>query len=123
MPTAALTTRELIEQYIETLCSEPKTDALMDRFIADPHLKQHIREAEAAFPGYTLETHQLITEGDIAALRATIHGTHLGTFAGVPATGRVIKAPVMLFYRVADGRIAQFWMQLDIPTIMAQITG
>ena len=114
--------RQLIESYVSTLCAQPKTDEVVDRFVSDPMLKEHIRQAEKAFPGYVLTPEQIIVEGDTAAMRAIMRGTHRGEFAGMPATGREVTAGVMLFYRVADGRIAEHWMQLDTMAIMSQLT-
>ena len=121
-PAQAVDNRKFITNYIETLCAEPKTDAVMDRFISDPNLKQHIRLAEAAFPGYIVDPHQIIAEGDTVAVRATMRGTHRGAFAGIAPTGKQVAAGIMLFYRVADNRIAEFWMQLDMTNLIAQLT-
>ncbi len=121
-PAQAEENKKFITGYIETLCAEPKTEAVLDRFISDPNLKQHIRRAEAAFPGYIVDPHQIIAEGDTVAVRATMRGTHRGTFAGIPPTGKQVAAGLMLFYRIADKRIAEFWMQLDTTNLMAQLT-
>ncbi len=114
-------TRELLADYFRALSSQPKTETLMDQFITDNTLKEHIRQTEAAFPHYSLTVDQMITEGDTAALRATFHGTHRGPFHGIPATGKTVSAEVMLFYRVRDGRIAQHWMQMDGHALMQQL--
>lgn len=122
MPTEqATSSKQLIQDYFAELSGKPKTDALNHRYITDPHLKQHIQQFEAAFPSYQLIAEQMVAEGDTVAVRATFRGTHRGNFAGVPATGRDVSTPVMLFYRVADDRIAQFWMQADVPNLMAQL--
>ncbi|WP_396272744.1 ester cyclase [Granulicella arctica] len=63
----------------------------------------------------------MISEGDTVALRGTFHGTHLGPFAGIPATGKQVSAPVMLFYNVENGRINKHWMVLDTMTLFGQL--
>lgn len=122
MPAQTIDSKNLIKEYLETLGSQPKTEALMDQYISDPRLKEHIRQTEAAFPGYTLETHQTVAEADTVALRATFRGTHRGSFFGISPTGKEVAAEVMLFYRIADGRIAEHWMQLDTATLRTQLT-
>jgi predicted ester cyclase len=47
---------------------------------------------------------------------------HQGGFAGVPPTGRQVKLEAMVFYRVTDGRIAKFWLQMDSKALMDQLT-
>ncbi len=120
-PALHLSNRQFIEEYFHALTSQPKTEALMDRYIADPLLKEHIRQAEAAFPGYRLDADQIIAEGDSVAVRATMRGTHGGPFAGIAPTGKPVSASLMLFYRIADGRIAQHWMHLDTGALLAQL--
>lgn len=122
MPATAIDNKQFIRDYFADLCSQPKTEAVIDRWVSDPHLKQHILEAEAAFPGYVLSIDDLVAENDTVALRSTMTATHKGTFAGIPATGKHITTGVMLFYRIEQAKIAQFWMQLDVPTLMAQLT-
>ena len=58
----------------------------------------------------------------MVAVRSVFMGTHQGEFAGIPPTGRSVQAGVMLFYRITDGKIDAFWMQLDVPALMAQLT-
>jgi predicted ester cyclase len=94
----------------------------MDRFISDASLKEHIRQAEAAFPGYEITAHQVVAEGDLVAVRGTVHGVHKGSFAGIPPTGRDITADLMIFYRIHDGRIAEHWLQWDVKAVIDQLT-
>ncbi len=61
--------------------------------------------------------------GDSAVLEAVFAGTHAGEFAGVPATGRTVRLPYTVVYRVADGRIAELRAYVSIAALRAQITG
>jgi predicted ester cyclase len=54
-------------------------------------------------------------------MRGTFHGRHSGPFAGIPATGHVVSAPLMIFYRIANGRIADHWLQFDGAAVVAQL--
>ena len=121
MKAAAIGSKRLIEEYIENLSSKPKTEELLDRYVDDPALKEHIRQAEAAFPGYNIDVDEMVAEGDVVAIRGTLQGVHKGAFAGVPSTeGR--KQEAMVFYCVSDGRIAKFWLQMDSKALMDQLT-
>jgi len=44
--------------------------------------------------------------------RLTGTGTHTGTFRGIPAAGRCIRAQELVIYRLADNRIAEAWGDL-----------
>ena len=122
MKAAAIGNKQLIEEYIENLSSKPKTEELLDRYVDDPALKEHIRQTEAAFPGYSIDVEEMVAEGDVVAIRGTLQGVHKCEFAGVPPTGRQVKLEAMVFYRVSDGRIAKFWLQMDSKALMDQLT-
>jgi predicted ester cyclase len=66
-----------------------------------------------AFNGYTegfsdvqIVLHELLAEGDKVAAWFTLHATHLGTYAGVPATGKRIEWHIVDLYTMVNGRIA-----------------
>jgi predicted ester cyclase len=121
MTTTVATTKEFMQEYLHALCGKQKDALLIDKYVSDPTLKQHILDVEAAFPGYDLEVHELVVEGDLAAANMTFRGLHKGAFAGIAPTGKAVATGVMVFYRVENGKIKQFWMQLDAPSLMAQL--
>jgi predicted ester cyclase len=123
MKALAMESKELMTEYFRDLSGKPKTEELLDRYISDPALKEHIREVEAAFPEYTLEVQEMITEGDMVAVRGTVRGMHKGVYAGIPPTGRQLNLEVMVFYRISDGRISKYWLQTDSKVLMDQLTG
>src|SRR5262245_49140850 len=97
--------KQFIGRYLQALSGQRKTPELVARFVAAPRLAAHIRDAEAAFPEYELVADEVMAERDLVAMRGTFQGVHGGPFAGIPATGRSISAPLMIIYRIADGRI------------------
>ena len=69
MKASIMESKELITEYFRDLSGKPKTEELLDRYISDPALKEHIREFEPAFPEYTLEAQEMVSEGDLVAVR------------------------------------------------------
>lgn len=122
MTMIAVDNLQVIREYLGALSGQAKTEAIISRFVTDPALKEHIRQAEAAFPLYRIDVAQLIGEGDTVALRGMFRGVQKGEFAGVPATGRTVSADLMLFYRLEDAKIVEHWMVLDTAALMAQLT-
>ena len=53
--------------------------------------------------------------------RFDAEGTHNGEFFGVPATGKPVKISGINIMRIADGKIAEHWVQYDIMGMMQQI--
>jgi predicted ester cyclase len=122
MDTVAVDNKQLIREYLDALSGHPKTEELLERFISDPALKEHIRQAEAAFPEYEVLPVQMVAEGDTVALRCTFRGIHKGDFAGIAPTGKQAAIDFMIFYRLSDGMIVEHWMQLDFRAVMDQLT-
>lgn len=75
----------------------------------------------AAFPDARVETHEMITEGDILAMRFTMHATHLGPFQGIPPTGRTITLPGITLLRFANGQCVERWSQADFLGLLIQL--
>ncbi|MCY1138096.1 ester cyclase [Actinoplanes sp. Pm04-4] len=78
----------------------------------------------AFFAGMTDLRHpldELIAEGDLVALRCRYEGTHDGELLGVPPTGNRVSAVGIGVMRIADGKIAEFWVSPDRATILQQI--
>ncbi len=122
MSPIAIDSRQLVQEYLNALSGQPKTEELMDRYISDPALKEHIRMAEAAFPEYEVIANQMVAEANLVAARCTFHGVHKGPFAGIQPTGRAVSIEFTIFYRIADGRIAEHWMQMDSSGLIGQLT-
>jgi predicted ester cyclase len=121
MNSVAIDNKQFIEEYYNALSGQPKTEKLLDRYISDPGLKEHIREAEAAFPSYEITPNLIVAEGDLVAAQCTFRGVHKGEFAGIEATGKEVSAGVMIFYRIKEGRIAEHWLLLDTCGVIEQL--
>ena len=114
-------TREFIERYMAALSGSDKSPELVAQYVTDESLIRHIEDFERSFPGYDLELEETVAEGDMVALRAVFSGVHQDEFQGIPATSREVNLPVMLMYRIANGKIAQFWMSADSLSLLQQL--
>jgi predicted ester cyclase len=54
-------------------------------------------------------------------VRFTFRGTHHGDFMGIPPTGRTVAVPGLIVYRIANGKIAEHWIQMDNMALMQQL--
>ena len=114
--------KQLIGRYLQALSGQDKTSAVVDKFVSDAALAEHIRQVEAAFPRYELTADTMVAESNLVAMRGTFQGVHRGEFAGIAATGRPVSAGLMIIYRLEDNRIAEHWLQFDTPALMAQLS-
>ena len=60
-----------------------------------------------------VEVLDLLAENDRVMVRYIERGTHTGDLMGLPPTGRSYEKHGFALYRVADGRLAECWLQED----------
>ena len=113
--------REFMARYADALNGKPKPASVIDQYVADEELKEHIELFEAAFPSYEIQVEDVIAEGDKVVLRATLHGSHENDFMGVPASGKQVTATGIIIYRIEDRKIVQHWMNFDTLGLMQQL--
>jgi len=70
-------------------------------------------------PHFTVE--DVISEGDRVVVRWTNAGTHIGEFAGVPATGRTFTIAGIDIYRVEGDMLAEHWHVVDQLAMLGQL--
>ena len=95
-------------------------DQLMAPELAE-EFKQNIAEIRRAFPDYAGTNVDQIAEGDRVANRFVFLGTHLGEFMGVAPTGRRVEFVGNSIDRVAEGRIVESWVELDLLGVLQQL--
>lgn len=83
------------------------------------HTFEHV--LRPALTGLTVEIHEQLCDGDKVTTRKTIHGTHTGTLAGIPATGRKVAIDVIDIVRVHEGRYAEHWGINTLPATLASL--
>jgi predicted ester cyclase len=113
--------KQFVEQYLAAISGKPKPASLVERYVNDSELAHHIEMFEAAFPAYELVLEDLVGEGDKVAIRASFRGTHKGEIFGIPATNKQVSITLMLFYRIANGKIVEHWMNADSLGLLQQL--
>lgn len=117
----AVNNKSLVQEYWNALSGKEKTPALVEKYVADPHLKEHIAFFEAAFPRYEMIAEDFICEGDKVVVRARARGVHKGNLMGMPPTGKAIEVPFIAIYQVAGGKIVKNWLVTDRMEMMEQL--
>jgi|SRR5689334_13276025 ketosteroid isomerase-like protein len=75
------------------------------------------------FPDLRVTVEDVIADGDMVAMRATVAGTQADPLdaLGAPNTGRPMAREVWMFERVACGKIAEVWVLFDNLTMLRQL--
>ena len=77
--------------------------------------------ALAAFPDFHLTIEHMVAEEDLVTVLATFTGTHRGEFSGIPPTDKGITGRAAFAFRVADGRIADTWSEIEPWGLLQQL--
>ncbi|NYF56301.1 ester cyclase [Micromonospora purpureochromogenes] len=81
----------------------------------------HVRDMLAAYGDFSLRVDELFGAGDRVYARWTQRGRHLGEVDGFPPTGLPVTQVTSAVYRVRDGRIVEYWIQIDRHGLGAQL--
>lgn len=84
-------------------------------------VKQITAAFRGAFPDFKAEIDDIVAEDDKVVLRMTWSGTQQGAFMGIPATGKKVSFGVIDVLRMADGKVAEHWGQMDNMGLMGQL--
>jgi steroid delta-isomerase-like uncharacterized protein len=73
----------------------------------------------ALAPRFTIE--DVIVDGDRVVVRWTNAGTHVGEFAGIPATGGTFSIAGIDIYRTEGDLLAEHWHVVDQLSMLGQL--
>ena len=75
----------------------------------------------AAFTDRHYNEEARLAQGEWVAAFGYIDAIHSGEFMGVAPTGKRVKITYTDFWKVKDGKIAANWVNVDFPSVMAQL--
>ena len=84
-------------------------------------MQQFITMTRGAFPDWRVVIENIISKGEVVAVRWRGDVTHLGPFHGAPPTGRKITVTGINFYRLERGKVAEEWEETDSLGMLGQL--
>jgi len=133
-PTSTEENKAIVRGFHDQVFNERRVDRSDELFTADyidhgalPAQAPGLAGAKRKWAGYiagidgSICTEDLVAEGDRVAARWTVEGTHRGELLGIPATGRRFRFNGVSIYRLAEGKIAEQWEQLDRLGLLQQL--
>lgn len=75
----------------------------------------------SAFPDFEGTIEEQIAAGERVVTRQSYRGTHQGEFNGIPPTGGVVAFTSITIDRLAEGKIAERWVQYDLIGLFQQL--
>jgi predicted ester cyclase len=96
--------KTVLLDFWDSISGKTKTREMLQPYVTDEALYQHVEMFEKGFPQYRLKAEDIIEQGDKVVVRARFNGTHNGEFNGIPATGKTVDLPFIIIYRFEAAR-------------------
>lgn len=100
---------QIVSEEEQTVCRTPEDYA------------EHVREMIEVYGNFSLEIQELLVQGSKVYVRWKQVGMHLGEIDGYQPTGLPIIQIASAVYRVEDGKVAEYWIQIDRSGIQNQL--
>jgi predicted ester cyclase len=125
--------RALVRRYDEEILNRRNYDALSG-LVSDGYIDHGappgsppgpmsarfgVEAMVAGIPDLTVESDDFVVDGDRVAFRSTISGTHTGLLFGMPPTGKPVELTSVQLWRIADGKLAERWIGVDVMPLFA----
>jgi len=114
---------ERADQYLaaKVIAHQLNAEAPAEVLRTPAEYAQHVDEFKRTYGDFEFEVTELIAEGDRVYARWRQTGCHVGRVGDYPPTQRKVVELASAVYRVADGRIVEYWIQIDRQGIDAQL--
>ncbi len=115
--------KALVRRQIEDVWNNGNRDAMLtywDEIPAADLLHGHTL-LHSAFPDFHITIEDMIAGGDKVVTRMLFHGTHQGSFFGIPPTGKHVEWGAIRIYRIAEGKLVETWAMQDRLGLMQQL--
>jgi predicted ester cyclase len=113
--------KEFIIRYFNALSGVTKTRELLEQYVTDEGLMEHIAFFDNVFPKYELFADEITAEGNRVVVRARCKGRHEGELNGIPPTYRNVEFPFVISYEIENGKIVHHWLIADQMALMEQL--
>lgn len=127
--------KQIVEQALARFADPSRRDQYFDLYSdnvvlhgyrIDPGLenvKRYYAAVWTAFPDAHIVAGKLIEAGDKVIVRFEMRGSHLGSFLGIPPTGKSIVLPGMTILRFEEQRCVERWSVADGLALLVQLGG
>jgi predicted ester cyclase len=74
-----------------------------------------------ALPDLHAQEQDIVSQGDLVAVRFIVEATHEGDLLGIAPTGHRVRWDAVDVYRLTDGKISEEWAADDMTAILHQV--
>jgi predicted ester cyclase len=113
--------KEFIIEYFNAFSGKEKPRQLVEKYVSDEALLEHIEFFESVFPLYEISAHEMLAEGNKVMVKAGFRGRHEGEFNGIPPTYKIVELTSAIVYEIENNKIISHWLVADQLTLMEQL--
>ena len=113
--------KEFIIEYFNAFSGKEKPRQLVEKYVSDEALIEHIEFFESVFPLYEIFAHEMLAEGNKVMVKAGFRGRHEGEFNGIPPTYKIVELTSAIVYEIENNKIISHWLVADQMTLMEQL--
>lgn len=129
------TSQHLVERFVKEWLNERRRSSLEE--LCDPGIAFHWgalgegtgvdglfaqeERVRAAFPDLRVEPGLIVADGRFVVNRSIVTGTQQGPWFGLKPTARRATWTAVEIYRIADGRLAEQWLNEDWTLVLQQL--
>ena len=113
--------KQIILAYFNAISGVHKTEKVIDLYMDDDELKEHIIFFDKIFPKYELIVDEITAESNRVIVLARLKGKHEGDFNGIPPTYKNVDFKFAIGYIMDNQKIIDHWMIADQATLMEQL--
>lgn len=113
--------KELVIEYFNAVSGVKKTRKLLEKYVSDNHLMEHIEFFDTVFPAYEIFADEITAEGSRVVVKARIKGRHEGELSGIPPTHKNVEFPFATGYEIENNKIINHWLVADQMMLMEQL--
>ena len=113
--------KELVIEYFNAISGVKKTRELLEKYLSDKQLIEHIEFFDSVFPAYELYADEMLAEGNRVVVKARAKGRHEGELNGIPPTYKNVDFPFSIGYEIENNKIISHWLIADQMMLMEQL--
>jgi predicted ester cyclase len=113
--------KAFIIDYFNALSGVKKTRPLIERYVTDKALIEHIEFFDSILPAYEIFADEMIAEGNKVMVKARAKGRHEGEFKGIPPTFKNIEIIAAIVYEIENDKIINHWLMSDQLALLEQM--
>lgn len=110
--------KQFMIRYCNALNGAVKTRELIEQYVSDPKLIEHILFFDSVFPRYSAEIEEMTAEGTKVILKLKLKCRHEGYLRDIPPTHREFETSAVAGYEIENEKIVRTWLVSDQLNLM-----